>query len=189
MHLTFLLRSSLATALFLFATTASGAEDCRKLKDAEARLACFDALYPSQDEKADDVMSDNILGPILTEEMEETVIEKSSTADTETLSDKAKRNLAKKERAQNEKALKKKRGLFESGDKQYFEGTIVEMLSKPQQRMVFRFDNDEIWIQTTPRNLPIKVGDKVTIRRGTVGGYILRTENKVSTKISQIPTD
>lgn len=147
MGLFFLIRSSLATILFLFAATASGAEDCSKLTDAEARLSCFDALYPSQDEKADDVVSENILRPI------------------------------------------KKRGFFEIEGKQYYEGTIVEMLNKPQQRMVFRFDNDEIWIQTTPRSLPIKVGDKVTIRRGTVGGYVLRTENKVSTKISQITTD
>ena len=52
--------------------------------------------------------------------------------------------------------------------------------------MVFLLDNDEIWLQVEPRDLPFHEGDTVTIKNGFFGGYFMRTENRVSTRVSRI---
>ena len=52
--------------------------------------------------------------------------------------------------------------------------------------MVFRLANEQIWMQSSPRRLPIHKGDEVTISPGTVGGFIMRTERGVATRVQRI---
>jgi|GEM_PF-469134 len=63
---------------------------------------------------------------------------------------------------------------------------IKALRRRDRQRMVFLLENGEFWMQTSPRDLPIKEGDSVTIKSGMLGGHILRTENNVSTRVHQI---
>ena len=79
-------------------------------------------------------------------------------------------------------------GIF-SGEKEEFAATIVDMLNREKQLMVFQLDNDQIWVQTTPRTLAIKIGEKVTIKSGNMGGYVLRTESGVSTRVIRFRAD
>jgi hypothetical protein len=64
--------------------------------------------------------------------------------------------------------------------------TIKEVIDKDRKKMVFLLDNDQIWLQTSPRNLPIRQNDKVTIKSGFIGGYILRNEKGTSTRVERI---
>jgi len=64
--------------------------------------------------------------------------------------------------------------------------TIKEVIDKDRKKMVFLLDNDQIWLQTSPRNLPIRQNDKVTIKSGFIGGYILRNGKGTSTRVERI---
>jgi hypothetical protein len=52
--------------------------------------------------------------------------------------------------------------------------------------MVFRLENGQIWMQSSPRNLPFAVGNKVAIKSGRIGGYIMRSESGTSTRVKII---
>lgn len=77
-------------------------------------------------------------------------------------------------------------GLFDSKEKVEFTALVQELRKRDKQKMVFLLDNGQMWIQSSPRNLPFKKGDKVTIKSGLIGGYILRNERGVSTRVSRI---
>ena len=52
--------------------------------------------------------------------------------------------------------------------------TVMDILNKGQQKIAFLLSNDEIWLQDSPRNLPIYRGDEVTIKKATLSGYIMK---------------
>jgi hypothetical protein len=64
--------------------------------------------------------------------------------------------------------------------------TIKEVIDRDRKKMVFLLDNDQIWLQASPRNLPIRQNDRVTIKSGFIGGYILRNEKGTSTRVERI---
>lgn len=64
--------------------------------------------------------------------------------------------------------------------------TVMDILNKDQQKMAFLLSNDEIWLQDSPRNLPIYRGDEVTIKKATLSGYIMRKNSGTSTRVSRI---
>ena len=63
---------------------------------------------------------------------------------------------------------------------------IAAVRSGGQQRMVFRLANDQIWMQSSPRDLPFSVGDNVNIKNARMGGYIMRSESGTSTRVQRI---
>ena len=63
----------------------------------------------------------------------------------------------------------------------------MDILNKDQQKkIVFLLSNEEIWLQDSPRDLPIYRGDEVNIKKATLGGYIMRNESGTSTRVSRI---
>lgn len=184
----------------LIATPAYSAEDCSIIDDAAARLACFDRNFPRQTtpptpaEEPDTDMEDPEVDladdaavpgatddPVLEEmkpEEEITVVKPEPVSEPEAVTDVTTPSTPKTD--------KPRKGFFKflGRKKEEIVATVVDLLSNDKQRMVFQLDNQQIWIQESPRNLPISKGDRVTIREGTMGGYILRTENGVSTRVS-----
>lgn len=77
-------------------------------------------------------------------------------------------------------------GLLDWKETQSFESEIAAIRSGGQQRMVFRLDNGQIWMQTSPRELPFSVGNKVVIKSGRIGGFIMRSESGTSTRVKRI---
>ena len=61
--------------------------------------------------------------------------------------------------------------------------SIKALHKQDKQKMIFMLENGETWIQSSPRPVPVRAGDKVTIKSGIVRGFILRTENGVSTRV------
>lgn len=77
----------------------------------------------------------------------------------------------------------KKGGLFSWNRKVEIESAIAALRRGEKQRMVFRLENGQIWMQNTPRDLPFSVGDSVTIKSGRLGGFVMRSDGGTSTRV------
>lgn len=77
-------------------------------------------------------------------------------------------------------------GILSRKAKVNFKSAVKALRARDKQRMVFLLENGEVWMQSAPRNLPIKEGDDVTIKSGLMGGYIMRTGKGVSTRVNRI---
>ncbi len=140
--------------------------DCRDINNAAERLACYDAQFPKT--------TDAPKGEESSETIYETALPKTSASAP----------------VQNEQSdppfTTDKGGLFDKKPDITVNSTISAVKNERQKKMVFRLENGQIWLQTAPRSLPIKVGDKVTIKTATMGGYMLRNENNTSTRVRRI---
>ncbi len=167
--------------LLLFSSASLTAEEnpCSEVEDAQERLKCFDNVFPAETEV----------------EVAATQVENAEPAEPEqasvALDPPVSERLPISERLEEQPAeakTKRRRGLgwFSASDNEETAATIIDLLNKDKQKMVFQLDNDQIWIQSSPRNLPIKAGEKVTIKSARLGGYVMRTENGVSTRVSRL---
>jgi hypothetical protein len=78
-------------------------------------------------------------------------------------------------------------GLFSSKDHPVIESSIVALRRRETQNLIFLLANDEIWLQDSPRaNDPFRVGDHVSITRGSIGGFFLTSEDGTSTRVRRI---
>lgn len=157
-------------SLALLVCSVSNAQEvveCSKIVNAKERLDCFDRLYP-QDGR-----------PTPAPEIEtETIPLPESVRPTSVPPPKS---------APAVEPLPVSKGrLFGSDPTVNLTSTIKAVRRQDKQKMVFLLENDEIRIQSSPRPLPIRKGDSVTIKNGSVGGYILRTEGGTSTRVSRI---
>ena len=75
---------------------------------------------------------------------------------------------------------------LQKGDRTPVQATIVAIHSQDRQKMVLQLDNGEVWIQNSPRNLPFRAGNRVSIQQGIMGGYIIRNGQGVSSRFSLI---
>ena len=64
--------------------------------------------------------------------------------------------------------------------------TIVAVRRGEKQKMVFQLENEQIWMQSTPRPLPFEEGDTVSIKNATLGGYFMRSTKGTSTRVQRI---
>jgi hypothetical protein len=200
----------------LFGDVANGAEptDCSRIADADERLACFDELFSTEPAEAvEEIRSETIEAPATVVESAEdpvsrggTSAETSGTADAPAgqadgvepaavvggaavLSSEdpeaAAADTAGAETAVVEPDEPAQGGLF--NDPKVNLTTAIEAIRRgDKQKMVFRLENDQIWIQTSPRPLPFREGDTVTIKNGFFGGYFMRNERGTSTRVSRI---
>lgn len=66
------------------------------------------------------------------------------------------------------------------------ESTIVAIHRRDHQSMIFLLANEQVWLQDSERGLPIRVGDVVTIKSGTFGGYFLTNDGGTKTRVRRI---
>lgn len=66
------------------------------------------------------------------------------------------------------------------------ESTIKAIHRRDQQAMIFLLANEQIWLQDSERALPFRVGDAVTIKSGTFGGYFLTNDDGTKTRVRRI---
>ncbi len=66
------------------------------------------------------------------------------------------------------------------------ESKIVAVRRQARQNTFYRLANGQVWMQTEPREVTIDEGDHVTIRRGMLGGYMLRNRDGASTRVGRI---
>ncbi|MDA1073935.1 MAG: hypothetical protein O3A63_04125 [Proteobacteria bacterium] len=145
--------------------------DCSNIEDPNERLACFDQKFPTPatEAEAEQQIRADETRPTATEDVLAPASVGSSSSAAEAQS----------------KSPFKRPSMFEDV-KVDLSSTIKAIRAGDKQKMIFLLGNDQIWIQSKPRELPFSVGDEVTIRNGFIGGYFLRSANKVSTRVARI---
>jgi hypothetical protein len=137
--------------------SARAEEDCAAIDDPEARLACYDQQFSRSSGAEDDESSEAV------------------TAEPQ-----------KSQTAASEVQESSKGGLFDQDERVDFTSTITYVHARAQQKMVFQLENEQVWMQSVPRLLRIREGDQVTIENASVGGYMMRTDRGVTTRVERI---
>ena len=164
--------------LTLSSSLVYGAEDCSLIENTQDRLACYDTKFPRADPAtvAPDTNSEAMPETSI-EDVPDTVAgETQVTPKTESVS--ITETPAEPPKSSSNSFFAKKEPEFTA--------TVKGILNKDQRKMAFLLSNEQIWLQNTPRNLPIREGDEVTIKKGSVGGFIMRTASGTSTRVSRI---
>jgi hypothetical protein len=192
----------LAITLAMLSGSAFGAEDCSKINDKDDRLACYDREFPVPESSvvADEVVADEVVPEeVITEEVVPERVAPPPTPGTtdaaatavtgvavtgkETAVSPEETNVTPVPKSESEPSWFQRWFQKKTPD---YTSTVKDVMNGDQQKMVFLLSNNQIWIQNSPRNLPIREGDEVTIKKGSVGGYILRNSSGTSTRVSRI---
>jgi hypothetical protein len=177
-------------------------QDCTGLTDRAERLACFDLKYPANpnstktDELSVTTPNRSIHDPLPAAKVSAPVVEVPSpvvepTSPVVEAGSPAANTIPKQVTVSEASAKKptepslttKVLGFFDKVDKHEIYATISGLENKRKQRIVFRLDNNQTWIQNSARDLFIKKGDRVTIKTASGGGHILRSEHGISTRV------
>ena len=185
---------------------AASGTDCASIKDQKARLACFDRRFPVEPTEPSQPTAPSTGNPQTAETAPAEGIKAGPAApvaakpptDSRTVvaapaSSKqtvvenpdinAPENKEKDSFTRN--LIRKTKKMFDR-DTVQFSAAIKQVINKDRKKMVYLLDNDQIWLQSSPRNLPIHEGDTVTIKSGFMGGYILRNDKGTSTRVERI---
>lgn len=175
--------------------------ECSQMENARERLACYDQHYPRSDTAAPlpEIRTEVLPGPNEVEAADRapagTPPTRSDTdhtvpsGDSEASQDHGTSHdstVSPDTGASQDNAGRRTGGIFDWPEKVNIKSKIAAVRSKDKQKMVFRLENGQIWMQSSPRELPIREGDEVTIKSATIGGYILRTSSGTSTRVQRI---
>jgi hypothetical protein len=158
------------TGLITATSYADQTSSCSQIADRKERLECFDREFPGEVSVPSDIVSTKA-APATAGPNAETPVEDARINQTSLQKPKRKMSLG---------------GLLDWKRQPEVATEITAIRAGSKQRMVFRLANGQIWMQSTPRALPFKAGDKVTIKSGTVGGYIMRSASGTSSRVSLI---
>jgi hypothetical protein len=176
--------------------------ECHTIQDPQERLGCYDRQFPQSIPPSPGVETDQVIDPAEKIETNERN-ESAESIDTSATNDEMKSDSivtgqevppelpAREPReAGNQDDPEESRGVlgrvFGRGEDVEVSGRIRELLNRDKQKMVFLLENGEVWIQNNPRNLPIRAGEAVTIKSTLTGGYMLRTTDGISTRVSRV---
>jgi len=140
-------------------------QDCAQLTDRAARLACFDQVFAEPE-----VIEPEVIEPVV-----EVVEEKEPAVALET-----------KETKETKETEEIPDEMFSRRARVNFTSKVKTLRAEDQQRMIFLLENGEVWVQSSPRNLPFKEGDEVRVKSGLMGGYFMRTKKGVSTRVNRV---
>ena len=157
-----MLSRCLVTLLFLFTPLvfAHTPGDCDAVANADQRLACYDRLHPP---------------PLVTTSQAEKIPVPGATVAEKAV-----------EGEFGQEQLQKKSTDTAATVSDSMTGKIASITRRVRQEMVFHLDNGQVWMQVTARFRTIKVGEAVVIKRARLGGYILTTEQGVSTRVKRL---
>ena len=143
---------------------------CSQIVDRAERLECFDREFPNDIEPSTKPQPS-------AKASQSTAVRAAEPVNNVIVADESKKE-AKKKLSLG--------GLFDWKSQPEVETEILAIRSGSKQRMIFRLANGQIWMQSTPRTGPFKGGDKVTIKSGRIGGYIMRSASGTSSRVKLI---
>ena len=169
---------SLVVLLFLWAAALNaGAQShpCSEIEDPGERLACFDAQFP---EDPDEPVALEAPDPDPTgDEAEAAPLEPAPAAVTAAPAGQPSVTSAPEPSAES---------TWLGDEKVTLSSTIRAIRAGEKQKMVFLLDNEQIWMQSSPRILPFEAGDRITIKNALLGGYYMHSEKGTSTRVQRI---
>lgn len=149
---------------------------CSKLPTAEERIVCYDRQFPPDPPAAASdaaVETPASIADIPAQPTESAAVPAAPTT-----------ALQSPPSTDQEKAWL--RGVFDKPATVRQSSVIKDMHRRDTQNMAFLLENDQVWLQDSPRNLPFHVGDTVTIENGTFGGYFLTSDSGTKTRVRRI---
>ena len=154
--------------LILSATNVVAAQvaDCGNISDPDERLACYDLRYPQPEAAAE------APPPVIESESVTPKQEVGQSSDVPPP--------PPAEAAETEATT------LLGGTKVDLTSTIKAIGGGEKQKMIFLLDNEEVWMQSTPRSLPFQEGDTVTIKSSMLGGYYMRSEQGTGTRVQRV---
>ena len=166
------------------------AQECAKLVRTDDRLACFDKLFPSKTDKMIESETVQQKQPS-TDTGTRDVMDRSTREVTKTAQDELTRPDKSKIDSEDEQnsrgfSLGSLGNIFTRDPGADFQSRITELKAGNSQKMVFLLENNQIWLQDSPRTLPFRVGDTVKIKKGLLGGYTMRSKSGTSTRVNRI---
>ena len=180
-----------ATFLTLFGGAVSGvssAEEirCSQIENARERLQCFDRQFP-RDVGAPTVQKDPYNERDRSQARQATLdVPQEDISDVGPPAPDAVASRDAAPSADDGFGFPTDDGFFSKRDRREVASRIKEVRSRDGQKMMFLLDNDQLWMQTSPRTLPIREGDQVTIKSGRIGGFLLATENGTTTRVERV---
>ncbi len=164
-------------SIFTQGVYAQSVEACAQIENARERLACFDQLYPREEGGAalPKISSEPIRPP--------SQLGQDRPARQQVDGQQPEPIIIYRDRPQESG---RSGGFFDQTEQLDMDSEIAAIRRGDGQRMIFRLANDQIWMQNSPRDLPFQVGDKINIKNGRIGGYILRTDGGPSTRVRRI---
>ena len=170
---------ALLTTLALAAPQAFANTNCAQIENARERLACYDSQFPpEQGANIPRITSEPIRAP-------STLGNTPNPTSQPVIASNSSSTQPRPAPVPSEQGGGGA-GLFGWTDKVDFETEIIALRRGDQQRMVFRLANGQIWMQNSSRDLPFSVGDRVSIKNGRVGGYVMRSDGGTSTRVRRI---
>ena len=170
---------ALLTTLALAAPQAFANTNCAQIENARERLACYDSQFPpEQGANIPRITSEPIRAP-------STLGNTPNPTSQPVIASNSSSTQPRPAPVPSEQGGGGA-GLFGWTDKVDFETEIIALRRGDQQRMVFRLANGQIWMQNSSRDLPFSVGDRVSIKNGRVGGYVMRSDSGTSTRVRRI---
>lgn len=142
---------------------------CSNIADAAERLACFDRTFPGASQR--DLQQTEI-----------TASQPDPVNSNPSVQSEAPTVVTRVE----EPVQPSKGGMFSKKAKLNISSRLKSVRDSDKQKMIFLLENDQIWIQDSPRSLPFSKGQDVTIKSGTVGGYSISNAEGVSTRVRRI---
>lgn len=142
---------------------------CSEIADATERLACFDRTFPGDSRsvvpqpKVDSIRTI----PVVPQGSVEAEATSANTRVEQT-------------------TAPSKGGMFSKKAQVNISSRLKSVRDQDKQKMIFLLENDQIWIQDSPRSLPFAKGQEVTVKSGTVGGYSLSNEEGLATRVRRI---
>ncbi len=185
------------TPLAVFGEAAEGELNCAAIENARERLACYDRAYSDRPMPPPKIRTEVIAPPATLGQPSTAATRQSGTPDSSSSGNEANTTLdsridsataptARRGTAAPTSESKRSGGMFSRSEKVEFSSTIRTIRDEDDQRMIFLLDNEQIWIQAAPRFIPFKEGDVVTIKSGLIGGFTMRNEKDVTTRVQRI---
>ena len=82
--------------------------------------------------------------------------------------------------------VRRAKPIAERNEPETLNATVIKVTRRARNELAFELDNEQLWAQVTPRYLSIKAKDRVIIKKGRLGGYILTTERGGSTRVKRL---
>ena len=177
-----------ASVLALFITqTAVAAEladtliECRALPSAVARLDCYDQLADAQTATTNQATK---TGTVKRAAPAATVAEAAATVTVEPMASTSQEAVFGKNEAEILKSAQEVVGTTEIDQ---MDARVLEVRKSATGKAVITLDNGQVWKQIDSSNLRLSDDDRVTIRRASLGSFMLRkTDGKVLMRVKRI---